>query len=127
MAPSPTGDGRDRRRGAARRGTLIALLIGAATIYFGFNIAEPYWKYVQLQDAMQQQALVAPSVPDPTIRRRIEGKVTELGLPKDAVRNLRIDRQRDVRIRIETWYVIPVELPGTVKLWRFEPNAEARL
>lgn len=124
--PSPTGDRFPNRAGKGRVGTLLVLLFVSATVYFGVPAAEAYWRYVQFKDEMVQQALVAPSVPDAVIRRRLEAKAMELGLPSEA-RIIHIERKPGDRIRIWATYEVPIELPGYVKIWRFEPRAEARL
>lgn len=112
--------------GAGRFGTLLFLLFVAACIYFGIPIGETYWQYVQFRDEVQQQALVAPSVSDATIRKRLEGKADELGLPAEA-KAITIDRKVGERIIISVSYEVPIQLPGTVKIWRFNVRAEQGL
>lgn len=121
--PSPSAGS---RAGASSRGALISLLLLVTGAYFGLNVAEPYWRYVQFKDEMRQQALVAPSVPDETIRRRLESKAVELGLPEEAL-EIKIDRKPGQQIEIWSTYHELIELPGFVKVWRFQPKARAIL
>lgn len=115
-----------RPAGGSRVGPLLVLLLVAATIYFGVGAVEEYWRYVQFRDEMGQQALVAPSVPDAVIRRRLVAKAEELGLPAEA-KVIEIVRKPGDRITIRASYEVPIQLPGTTKMWRFEARAEARL
>lgn len=124
--PNPPGNRAADRTGKGRVGTLLVLLVVSALVYFGVGVAEEYWRYVQFKDEMAQQALVAPSVPDAVIRRRLEAKAEELGLPSEA-RVIHIERKPGDRIVIWATYEVALELPGYVKIWRFEPRAEARL
>ncbi|MBI4519831.1 MAG: hypothetical protein HY701_03255 [Gemmatimonadetes bacterium] len=116
----------DSRRGGSALGLLLLLLFIAAGIYFGIPIGETYWRYVQFKDEINQQVIVAPSVPDAVIRRRLEAKADELGLPSEA-KALSIEREGGERIVIFATYEVPIELPGYVRLWRFNIRAEARL
>ncbi len=53
-------------------------------------------------DYMREQAKIAPSIDDATIRRRLLRKIDEIGLPEEAKRMSirRTARPREIRIRV---------------------------
>ena len=72
------------RRGTSTAGCLFSLVLFVAAIYYGINIGKPWFRYYQLLDEMRSAARLAPTLSDAVIRRRLDEKVDELGLPADA-------------------------------------------
>jgi hypothetical protein len=112
--------------GRSTLGCLVALLIVTASLYFGIQAGELYWKYYRFQDAMQQEARFAQMRTDQAIVRRLVSAADSLGLP-DAARRVQIQRdQATRRIYIAAAYSERVELPGFVRTIHFTPRAEGR-
>jgi hypothetical protein len=110
------------RRGAARLGCLVGLLVLVTAVYFGANIGEVYLRSWRLRDAMGQQVRFASNRDDETIRRHLRAVVDSLGLPDDAAR-FTIHRTGN-RIVVSTSYSELVELPLFVREFRFRPRVE---
>lgn len=115
------------RHGASNLGCLVSLALFVAALYYGIHIGEVYIKYYQLVQEMRSQARLAPSLADDVIRRRLNVRVTDLDLPKEAHR-FRIRRTTQPRaIVIETQYEETLDLPLLRYTFRFRPRAEAAL
>ena len=112
------------RRGESRLGCLVSLALFVGALYYGINIGEVYIRYYQLQEEMRSAARLAPSLTDDVIRRRLNDKVDDLGLPAEAHR-FTIRRTR--AITIETAYEETLDLPFFNHTFRFRPRAEAPL
>jgi len=69
------------RRGTGTLGCLVMLLVGAATVYFGVNVGEVYWRYYQYQDNMEQQVRFATHNTNEQIARRLAAGADSLRLP----------------------------------------------
>ncbi len=106
-------------RGKSRLGCLLTLVILATLAYYGFDIGSVYLQRWQLKQEMKAQAGYAPSIDDNAIRRRLNRKIEELGLPEEAREELRIRRTlRPREIKISTSYDVVLTLPfknATVK------------
>lgn len=113
------------RAGRSTLGCLFTLLLLVTAVYFGFNLAEPHWRYYQLKDTMAQAARFAGQSSDAEMTARIHAKADSLGLPREAYR-LRFNRTAN-SIMIWTQYSEVVELPGYTKTFFFEPRVEAPL
>ncbi|HTG83520.1 MAG TPA: hypothetical protein VL853_01870, partial [Gemmatimonadales bacterium] len=74
------------RRGTSTAGCLFSLVLFVAAIYYGINIGKPWFRYYQLLDEMRSAARLAPTLSDAVIRRRLDEKVDELGLPAEATK-----------------------------------------
>lgn len=110
------------RRGIARLGCLVGILLLVTVAYFGFNIGEVYLRSYRLRDVMEQEARFATSRDVETIRRHLIAVVDSLGLPEEAAR---FDIRRATnRIVISTSYSERVELPLFVRHFRFNPRVE---
>jgi hypothetical protein len=118
--------GRDRR-GASTIGCLLTVVIFAAVCYYGFFIGRVYWKYNELQQEMQSQARLAPSLTDAVIRRRLVTVVDELLLPPEAERFQITRSGRPRKITIETEYRDSVDLPFFKHVFKLHPVAEEPL
>lgn len=115
------------RRGSSRSGCLVSLLILAAGIYYGVHFGEPWFRYYQLLDEMRSSARLAPTLNDGVIRRRLEAKVEELGLPPEA-RKFQITRTGNPRrIVISVQYSETVQVPLIRHTFVFTPKAEEPL
>lgn len=69
-----------RRRGAARIGCLLTLLILTAACYFGFNVGEAYFNFYRYQDRMKSEVRFAANNTDANIKLRIQEFADSLGL-----------------------------------------------
>jgi len=115
------------RRGAGRSGCLLSLAIFVAALYYGIHFGEPWFRYYELLDEMRVSARLAPSLSDGVIRRRLEQKVDDLGLPEEA-RKFQISRSGNPRkIVITTQYSETVEVPLFSHTFTFMPTTEEPL
>ena len=111
------------RAGRSTLGCLFMLLLLVTAVYFGFNLAEPHWRYYQYKDTMAQAARFASQHSDAEITRQLHAKADSLGLPPEAYR-LRFNRTANSVI-IWTEYRELVELPGYTREFFFQPRVEA--
>jgi hypothetical protein len=100
-------------------------MILAVAGYFGFEVAEPYWRYYRYLDTMQQAARFAETLTDEEISLKMHAKADSLGLPPAAYR-LRFNRT-DRAITIWADYYEIITLPRYTKEIHFQPRAEAPL
>ena len=111
------------RRGASSLGCLVSLLIFVGALYYGFHVGELFFRYYQLLDEMKTEAQLAPSLDDGTIRRRVQARAQDIGLPAEA-QQVRIVRRVSPReIVIETEYSETVNLPLFNRTFNFHPKA----
>ena len=118
---------RRNRRGASRVGCLFSILILAVGGYYGVNIGSVYVKYIQMKQAMQAEARLAPSITDEVIRRRLQVKADELSLPREAQRFRIRRRSRPREIIISTEWQEVIELPFVSRILTFKPEVRALL
>lgn len=102
----------------------IALVV--AVVWVGFKVAEPYFKYWQLKDTMDQAARFAQNLTDADIRRRVVAEVRQLDLPQEAER-VYIRREPNQKITIWLQYTVTLHLPRYERKLTFKPVAEAPL
>ena len=115
------------RRGTSTAGCLVSLVIFLALVYYGVHLGQPWVRYYQLLDEMRVSARLAPTLSDGVIRRRLEQKVDELGLPADA-KKFQITRSgKPRRITITTLYSETVSVPLLNYTFHFAPEAEEPL
>lgn len=115
------------RRGASTGGCVISLVILVAGVYYGIHFGQPWVRYYQLLDEMRVSARLAPTLSDGVIRRRLEAKVDELGLPEDA-KKFQITRSGKPRkIVITTQYSETVTVPIFSHTFVYVPTAEESL
>lgn len=115
------------RRGVTRIGCLLTLLVVVTVAYFGIPIAGMYIRYIRFENEMQSQASFAPSIDDGTILRRLQQKITELGLPDEA-RRIQINRTTTPReIRIATSWSENIVLPFYTYTITLRPTVRARM
>ncbi len=115
------------RKGTSATGCLVSLLILAAGVYYGIHLGEPWVRYYRLQDEMRGSARLAPTLSDGVIRRRLEAKVEELGLPPEALK-FQISRSGNPRkIVITTEYSETVTVPLLTHTFTYTPRAEEPL
>lgn len=112
------------RRGSSTLGCLVSLLIVAAIGYFGVKIGEVYYDFYKFQDRMENEANFAAHRTDTQIRTHLVALADSLGLPPSA----QIVNVRRVRNEIFVWanYYIPLEVPGYVREFHFNPQARAK-
>lgn len=113
------------RRGRGNLGCLVMLLFIAAALYFGANVAEVYYRYYRLRDAMTQSVRFASQKGDADIKSHLATFADSIGLP-EAAGKVRIRRSTKL-IRISSEYYEHVELPLFVREIYFNPHAEGPL
>ena len=109
------------RRGVGRLGCLFTLLIVAAVLYFGVNVFEKYYAYLQFKDAMSQEIRFRSFLPDERIKANLQVAADSLGLPEEAG-IVTITRDRGL-MTITAEYAELIELPGYTREVIFEPRA----
>ena len=115
------------RRGTSTTGCLVSLVLFVAAVYYGIHLGQPWVRYYQLLDEMRVSARLAPTLSDGVIRRRLEQKVDELGLPADA-KKFQISRTgKPRRIVISTIYSETVSVPLLTYTFHFTPETEEPL
>jgi hypothetical protein len=118
---------RGSRRGTSTTGCLVSLVLFAAAVYYGIHLGQPWVRYYQLVDEMRVSARLAPTLSDGVIRRRLEQKVDELGLPPEA-KKFQISRSgKPRRIVISTLYSETVTVPLLTYTFHFTPETEEPL
>ena len=111
------------RRGGSTLGCVVSLVVFVAAVYYGIHIGEVWLRFYQLQDEMRVSARLAPSLADPVIRRRLEIKVQELGLPADANKFTIVRGGHPRSVTISTEYSEEVNLPLFQHTFVFKPQA----
>lgn len=109
------------RYGRSQLGCLMSLLIGAAIVYFGFNIGSALWDNYQYLDRMKQEVRFAASRSDAVIKRRISAFADSLNLP-EAAQNVHVKRGNKVIVIWAEYYHV-IEFPGFAREIRFNPQA----
>ncbi len=110
------------RPGKSSYGCLIFILLIGATLYFGFNIGNAYFREYQFQDAMTQEARFAAHNPDEVIVAHLRAQADSLELP-DGAQRIQI-RRRPNAIWIWSDYIETVQLPWRLQEINFNPHAE---
>jgi hypothetical protein len=114
--------GRDSRRGGSAFGCVISIIVTAVILYYGLHISQVYFRYYQLEDAMESQARLAPGLKDDVIYRRLAALSDSL-----LGRTLTFRINRTDRITIHTEYSDSVDLPFFKHAFHFTPTAEQKL
>lgn len=117
--------GRRRRAGASTLGSLFTLLVAAAVVYFGVNVARVYWHFYQYQDDMRQEVRFARQRTNDQILTRLRASADSLRLPEGA-RRISI-RRTQTMISVESDYYEIVKFPMIVREIHFNPRAEGPL
>ena len=115
------------RRGSSSTGCLLSLLLLAALVYYGLHLGEPWVRYSRRVDEMRVSARLAPTLSVAVIRRRLDAKIDELGLPDEA-RKWSITRSgKPRRIVITTTYSETIHAFLLTHTFIYEPKAEEPL
>ena len=124
MVTGPNG-----RAGKGSGGCLMTLVIFALVVYFGLPVAEVYVRQYTFSEEMSTNARLATTLTDAVIRRRLIDKADELGLPPEAVKNLKIRRTggSDRMITIDSEYAETVKRPFFTYTFTIRPHAEESL
>jgi len=118
--------GRRARRGSSSLGCIVSLVLFVAAVYYGIHIGQVYLRYYQVLDAMRGQAILAPSLNDDVIARRLTAQADSLFKGKPP--HFRIRRGgTPLRIIIETEYSERLQLPFVTRTFVFKPKVEERL
>ncbi|MFN8650978.1 MAG: hypothetical protein U0133_03640 [Gemmatimonadales bacterium] len=105
----------------------MSLVIFAALVYYGIHLGQPWLRYYQLVDEMRVSARLAPTLSDGVIRRRLEQKADELGLPPES-KKFQITRSgKPRRITITTMYSETVNAFLLNYTFHFAPETEEPL
>ena len=110
------------RSGKSAYGCLIFILLIGATLYFGFNVGNVYWRAYQFQDAMTQESRFAAHNANEVIVAHLRAQADSLGLP-DGAQKIQI-RRKPNQIWIWSEYIETVELPWKLQEINFNPHAE---
>jgi hypothetical protein len=110
------------RAGKSSYGCLVFILFVGATLYFGFNIGNVYWRAYQFQDAMTQESRFAARNGNDVIIAHLRAQADSLGLPEGAKR-IQI-RRKPEQIWIWSEYIETVELPWKLQEIDFYPHVE---
>ena len=113
------------RAGRGKLGCLLLLLVLAAVVYVGVDVAEAYWRYYRFRDAVEQEAQYSTTRSDDDIKRRLVALVDSLGLPEEAGRRLQVRRSAN-RLVIQTEYTEHIAKPLYKRDIKFAPSAELR-
>jgi len=121
--------GPDGRAGKGSSGCLLTLVIFGAVIYFGLPVAEVYVRQYSFSEEMRADARLATGLTDAVIRRRLVDKADALGLPPEAIKNLKIRRTggSDRQITIDSEYAETVTRPFFTYTFTIRPHADASL
>jgi hypothetical protein len=96
------------------------LAILAVVAYAGINVGQIYFRYYAFQDQMKQSARFAETLTDSALLARLGVTADSLGLPYQAHRNLRV--QRNARtISLATEYSELLDLHVWSKALHFRP------
>ena len=115
---------KSRLRGASKLGCTVIILAIALAGYLLYPVGRAYFNNWQLLDEMRTAARAASGIDDTTIRRRVLDRIRELGLPDEAVRNLRVRRTSSPRqILVTTKYEIQFDFMLGKYRYTFEPSA----
>ena len=124
MVTGPNG-----RAGKGSGGCLLTLVIFGLVIYFGLPVAEVYVRQYSFSEEMRADARLATGLTDAVIRRRLIDKADALGLPPEAIKNLKIRRTggSDRQITIDSEYAETVTRPFFTYTFTIRPHADASL
>src|SRR5688572_12535871 len=90
------------RRGASSMGCLTTMILFGIVGYVGLQVGEPYYRYYQYKDAIEQEARFASLRDDDAIKKNLYSTADSLGLAEDAY-HIKIIRT-PTRVRIQTSY-----------------------
>jgi hypothetical protein len=107
----------------------MTLVIFGAVIYFGIPVAEVYVRQYTFSEEMRTNTRLATSLTDAVIRRRLVDEADRLGLPPEAIKNLKIKRTGglDRQITIDTQYSETVVRPFFKYTFTIRPHADSPL
>ncbi len=111
-----------RRRGVARLGCLVFLLLFAVAGYASIVVGAVHLRAYRFRDSMSQQLRFADRATDAQIIRRLQARADSLGLPVTA-HDIRVERSpRTISISAE--YGETVDLHLVRRELRFAPRVE---
>lgn len=113
---------RRSRSGRSSYGCLVFILLVGATLYFGFNVGNVYWRAYQFQDAMTQESRFAARNSNEVIITHLRAQADSLGLPEGA-KKIQI-RRKPSQIWIWSEYIEIVPLPWKQQEINFSPRVE---
>ena len=113
-----------RQRSKSRLGCVFTLLLLVVGLYYGIPIGTVYVNYWRFREEMKTQARLAPSIDNAAIRRRLQSKVEQLGLPNEA-KQITIRRTlRPREIVISTSYEQTIDLPFVRHTFTLTPEVK---
>ena len=106
--------------GKGRLPTLFVLMLLAVGTYYGVTVGKFYVQFWRFEQTVRTEVRLAPGIPDDTIRRRLQAKAADLGLPAKAY-NIQIQRrERPKEIIVKASYDVLLELPFVDRLHTFK-------
>jgi hypothetical protein len=112
-------------RGTSTLGCVVTAALFGAAVYYGIHIGGVYWRFYQLKDDMQQQALFAGQNTDDVIRARLTAQADSLLGTSPVFRIVRGGRGN--AITIETEYSESLDLPLLKKVFVLHPRVVEQL
>lgn len=109
-------------RGTSTLGCLVSAAAFCAAVYYGVHVGGIYWRFYQLKDDMQQQAMFANQNTDDVIRARLTAQADSLLGSAPAFRIARDGRHNAITIEAE--YSESVDLPLLKKTFVLRPRVE---
>jgi hypothetical protein len=106
---------------------VVSLVLFAAAVYYGIQFGQPWVRYYQLVDEMRVSARLAPTLSDGVIKRRLEAKADELGLPPESKKFTITRSGNPRRIVISSEYSETVSVPLISHTFHYKPKAEEPL
>jgi hypothetical protein len=122
--------GPNARAGKGSGGCLMTLAVFGLVIYFGIPVAEVYVRQYTFSEEMRTNTRLASNLTDAVIRRRLIDEADRLGLPPDAIKNLKIKRTGngfEREIDIDTQYTETVKRPFFEYTFTIRPHADSPL
>jgi len=104
---------------------IFGLFVMVAALYLGIKVVPPYYANYELQDAINNEALLATnsSKSEQAIQDSVFKQAQQLGIPitEDAIKVHRSGSQFSGSVSIEVPYTIHVDMPGFPFDLHFDP------
>ena len=111
-----------RQRGEGRIGCLFWAVVLAIVVLVGIKMVPIKYASAQFFDYMDEQAKFAQRMKPDDMKKSILRKARELDIPIKP-KDLNVTKRGD-RIKINAYYVVPVEFPGYTYVWEFREEID---
>ena len=109
-------------RGASGLGCVLSLVLTVGVLYYGINLGRVWWRYKELQNAMETAARFGQTQTVDQVTRQLQAEATDLGVPP-AGRVFKVTKMDGPpRITISTSYTEEVKLPLFHRVFEFRPS-----